>query len=110
MKMTRRPLGLEVLEDRWVPATIRFDGSNLFVSNPLVTAGASKISITETGANLFQVKDGTTNDGTYTAGQTHLEVVISWRLMATGYSNMDPFWRMPRRNPLISSTFEMRSP
>ncbi len=38
MKMARRPLGLEVLEDRWVPATIRFDGSNLFVSNPLVTA------------------------------------------------------------------------
>ncbi len=65
---TRKPLGLEELEDRWVPATVRFDGSNLFVSSPLVTAGKSQISVIEqAGATpAFQVMDGTANNGSFT--------------------------------------------
>jgi hypothetical protein len=66
MKLKNRsPLGVEALEDRWVPATVRFDGSNLFVSNPLITAGKSSLSVIETGANQFQVKDGAANNGFY---------------------------------------------
>ena len=62
----RKPIGLEALEDRWVPATIRFDGSNLTVSSPLITAGASKIQVIETATpGAFQVLDGVANNGTY---------------------------------------------
>jgi hypothetical protein len=52
------------VEDRWVPATIRFDGTNLFIYNPTITVGASKLSVTET-ATGFQVKDGVANNGAY---------------------------------------------
>ena len=64
---SRMPLALEALEDRWVPATVRFDGSNLFVSNPTIAGGASTLSVIQTAApNTFQVKDGASNNGFYT--------------------------------------------
>jgi hypothetical protein len=66
MSTPRRPrLHVECLEDRWVPATVRFDGSNLVVSNPLITGGASSITVTQGAGNTFQVKDGATKDGSY---------------------------------------------
>jgi hypothetical protein len=61
-----RLFGLENLEDRWVPATIRFDGSNLYVSNPLIAAGASAVTVTQQTNGSFQVKDNGNNDGFYT--------------------------------------------
>ncbi len=58
-----KPIGLEALEDRWVPSTIRFDGSNLNVTNPLITGGKSTLSVIQVANNSFQVKDGAANNG-----------------------------------------------
>src|SRR5437879_3242178 len=61
----RRALSVEVLEDRWVPATIRFDGSNLFVSNLFLVGGASKIQVLQQSNNSFEVLDGNTHNGSF---------------------------------------------
>jgi hypothetical protein len=68
MKSRTRPyLGLEKLEDRWVPASVRFDGSNLFVYNLFPRAGGtSSVTLNEAAAgNTFQVLDGAANNGSF---------------------------------------------
>jgi hypothetical protein len=68
MNSRKRPfLGLEALEDRWVPATIRFDGSNLTISNLMLRAGGtSSVTVTEAATgNNFTVLDGAASNGTY---------------------------------------------
>ncbi len=60
-----RRLNLEALEDRWVPATIRFDGSNLTISNLNIVAGKSTLTVVQQPSGAFQVKDHGANDGTY---------------------------------------------
>src|SRR4051794_35435982 len=53
----RRPLSLEVLDDRIVPATLRFVGGSLYVTtdntaqNLTFTGGAGSIKVTDTGHN-----------------------------------------------------------
>jgi hypothetical protein len=65
-KKNRRPVGLEALEDRWVPASVHFDGSNLTVYNLFITGGASKTTIVEsTKTGYFTVTDNVGNQGTY---------------------------------------------
>ncbi len=77
MKQLRRlPLHLEVLEDRWVPATVRFISGSLFVSNPLITGGSASLTLKQTAANTFQVLDGSANVGTY-SGLSNLYVTGS---------------------------------
>jgi hypothetical protein len=61
----RRPLSVEALEDRWVPATIQFDGSNLSVSNLFLDGGASKIQVLQQANDSFEVLDGNNNNGSY---------------------------------------------
>jgi len=61
----RRPLSVEVLEDRSVPATIQFDGSNLYVSNLLLGGAASKIQVLQQANNSFEVLDGNCGNGFY---------------------------------------------
>ncbi len=56
---------LEILENRLVPASIRFDGSNLFITNPNITAGATALTITQLPTGAFQVKDNGANNGTF---------------------------------------------
>lgn len=56
-KKQRVPLCLEQMEERWVPATVRFIGGNLFVSNPLIVAGQTGITVNATGTNTLQVVD-----------------------------------------------------
>ncbi len=64
--MRKRMLpSLEVLEDRWVPATIRFTSGTLFISNPTILNGASSISVTQLAANTFQVKNNGSDNGTF---------------------------------------------
>jgi hypothetical protein len=58
-------LHLEALEDRWVPATVRLISGSLFVSNPLITAGSSSLTLTQKAANSWQVVDGSATLGTY---------------------------------------------
>jgi hypothetical protein len=68
MKKRRRPvLFFDQLEDRCVPATVHLVGGQLLISNPVVTSGASSLTITQsaTTSNTFTVKDGSTNAGTY---------------------------------------------
>jgi hypothetical protein len=66
MKQKNRvPLCLEMLEDRWVPATVRFINGNLFVSNPAITAGKSTLTLTQSTPNSWTVKDGGSSLGTY---------------------------------------------
>src|SRR3974390_864592 len=59
------PLGLEALEDRWVPATVRFDGANLYITNPFIKAGKSAVVVTESGPNTFAVTDDGQSNGSY---------------------------------------------
>ncbi len=61
----RQPLALEALESRWVPATIRFDGSNLFVHNPLITGGSATLTVNQKADGSFQVLDGAANNGSF---------------------------------------------
>jgi hypothetical protein len=65
---SRRPvrLALEPLEDRWVPATVRFSGSTLMISNPTIVGGSTSLTVTE-GANGFTVMDQGKSNGTYKA-------------------------------------------
>src|SRR5690242_1956483 len=72
----RVPLYLEALEDRWVPATVRFINGTLFISNPLVTGGSASLTVTQTANNTFQVKDGATTLGTY-AGVGNINITGS---------------------------------
>jgi hypothetical protein len=66
MKVTKRPaLVVEVLESRLVPATIRFDGANLFISNPRTNGGASSVTVTQGVGTAFQVQDNLANNGTF---------------------------------------------
>jgi hypothetical protein len=66
MKQPRRvPLHVEALEDRWVPAAVKFTGGSLFVSNPLITGGSASLSLKQTAPNTFQVVDGSVTLGTY---------------------------------------------
>ncbi len=58
--MTRGPravLLMESLEDRWVPATVRGIGGNLFISNPTLVGGTSNVAITQIAPHSFQVVD-----------------------------------------------------
>jgi hypothetical protein len=66
-KPRRRFLFLERLEDRCVPATTRLLGSQLLISSPAVTAGATSVTITQsaTALNTFTVTDGGKSNGTY---------------------------------------------
>jgi hypothetical protein len=61
----RRSLSVEVLEQREVPATVRFDGINLFVYAPHLVAGASTISVTQEAGSVFKVLDDNQNNGSY---------------------------------------------
>jgi hypothetical protein len=70
------PLYLEPLEDRWVPATVRFVAGSLYVSNPLITGGTASLTLTQTANNTWQVKDGNAVLGTY-AGVGNLSVTGS---------------------------------
>jgi hypothetical protein len=64
-KKNRKPVGLEALEDRWVPASIRFDGSNLTVYNLFITAGASATKVIQGVGSTFSVTDGGADNGSY---------------------------------------------
>jgi hypothetical protein len=61
----RIPLRLELLEDRWVPATVRLVDGVLLISNPIVRASGSSLTLTQSAANTFQVADSGLNLGTY---------------------------------------------
>jgi hypothetical protein len=66
MRTSRRVApSLEALEDRWVPATVRFSNGVLSISNPNITAQKSSLTVTQTAANTFQVKDNGQNNGTF---------------------------------------------
>jgi hypothetical protein len=64
----RRPLFLEALESRWVPATLVYSGGNLAISNPTHFNGAGQgvVSVTQDPATgLFTVMDGTFFQGKF---------------------------------------------
>src|SRR5947209_11475965 len=50
-------LMVEQLEDRWVPATVKFFNANLITSNPFIVNGQAKVQITATGTNSVTVND-----------------------------------------------------
>src|SRR5262245_49890624 len=54
-RMNRAQLCLEHLEQRWVPATIKLVGSNLFVSN---LSGPAPVLTATIGAGTIAVQDG----------------------------------------------------
>ncbi len=60
-----RRLDLEALEDRWVPATIRFDGSNLTISNLNIVGGASILKVIQQTNGSFQVTNNGATEGSY---------------------------------------------
>jgi hypothetical protein len=65
MKSKKRPLpSLELLEGRWVPATVSFINGTLFISNPTVPA-TTGVVLTQTAANRFSVADNGHALGTY---------------------------------------------
>ncbi len=61
LRNRRRLLILEQLEDRMVPASIYYDGSNLTISNPVSTP----LQVTQNPSGTFTVTDGSSNNGTY---------------------------------------------
>jgi hypothetical protein len=58
---------LELLEDRAVPATVRFVSGTLLISNPSLTGTSTSLTVVQdpTTANKFTVKDGAMPNGTY---------------------------------------------
>jgi hypothetical protein len=59
MKPRRKvPLAIEVLEDRWVPATIRVLEGNLFITNPILNNGTANVTVQATGTNTFKITNG----------------------------------------------------
>jgi len=58
-RLSTRPT-LEVLEDRWVPATYSFYNGTLSI-----TGQTNSLAITQSAANKFQIKDGTGATVTY---------------------------------------------
>jgi large repetitive protein len=56
-------LSVEMLEQRWVPATVRFTAGTLFISNPTITAGGSNARVVQDAAtaNRFTVIDGSSS-------------------------------------------------
>ena len=70
LRKTYQP-GLEALEDRTVPATIRLlPGGNLFISNPFDAGGTTNVQLTAVGNNQFDVIDNGTKLVTVTVGGT----------------------------------------
>ncbi len=55
---SKRRLGLELLEDRWVPATYKLIGSSLYIFNPTVTSGTATVNVSQTANNTFLVSNG----------------------------------------------------
>ena len=72
----RPPLSLERMEDRWVPATVRFTGGTLLISNPTITGGTTSLTVTQTANNTFRVVDGHSTLGTY-SGVSNLSITGS---------------------------------
>jgi hypothetical protein len=65
MRKTECRLSLEMLEDRFVPASVQLNGGSLIISNPVIRNGATSITVNQIGAATFQVLDGTAKVGTY---------------------------------------------
>jgi hypothetical protein len=61
-----RPV-VEHLEDRWVPASVFYDGSNLFVSNPtyISSLGHTNLQVLQQSSGAFEVLDNTSFNGIY---------------------------------------------
>src|SRR5689334_18869983 len=65
MKSKRRArLAVEQLEQRWVPASVRFISGGLYIS-PSTGEPALNLTVTQTAPNTFSVKDGASSLGTY---------------------------------------------
>ncbi len=58
-------LGLEVLEERAVPASVLFSGGNLTISNLLNVGGVTNLQVTEPSSGLFLVTDSGHVSGSY---------------------------------------------
>jgi hypothetical protein len=58
-------LAVEALEERWVPATISYNGSTLTISNPTVVSGSTNLQVSQQASGLFQVTDNGRNNGLY---------------------------------------------
>ncbi len=90
-KPLRPVLSLESLEDRWVPATVHFDGSNLSISNLTNVGGKSNLAVTQQANGSFQVTDNGTNNGAYfvtgnitiTGGATSDNITVTLNKTAT---------------------------
>ena len=64
---------LELLEDRAVPATVRFVAGTLLISNPTITGSSTSPTVAQdpATANRFTVKDGVVSNGTYCRPRRH---------------------------------------
>jgi S-layer protein len=63
-KRRRAHLRVEILEDRWVPANVRLASGYLLIS-PSAGESALNLTVQQTAANTFTVKDGASTLGTY---------------------------------------------
>jgi hypothetical protein len=61
-------LGLESLEDRTVPATLRLLSGSLYISNPSTTGGSTNITLQAVANNKFDVFDNGTKVATVSVG------------------------------------------
>ena len=91
-RQLRAPLSLERMEDRWVPATVKFFGGNLIISNPTINNGTATLTVNQKADNTFQVVDGSASLGTY--GQvSNLFIIGKAALQRQNY------WSTPALSP-----------
>jgi hypothetical protein len=63
-KKTQFRPSLELLENRWVPATVQFFSGVLSISNQNTSPASTGLLLTQTAANTFKVTDNGSSNGT----------------------------------------------